>query len=85
MKIQSLCADIAKLGFCELVNVERLPQVLFVHDDNKLEWDSLEQAKAHEPLIRECMVDRPLATLRREFGVHIDVPIEVGFSYKVAH
>lgn len=80
-KVQSFCFDIAGLAGAELLR-ENLPVVLFVHDDFKFEFDSMEEAVAAEPLIRECMIDRPLRKLKEIWGIVPRVPIEIEITHK---
>lgn len=80
-KVQGFTFDFAALalGACHKA---ALPMVAFIHDDIKFEFDSEEEARAHENDIRRCMVDEPLRILREKFGLVVDVPIEVEFTYK---
>ena len=79
--VAGFCFDFAGLAGAELLR-ENLPVVLFVHDDFKFEFDSMEEAIAAEPLIRACMIDRPLRKLKEIWGIELRVPIEIEITHK---
>lgn len=80
-KVQSFCFDIAGLAGRALLHAG-LPVVLFVHDDFKFEFDSMEQALAAEPIIRRCMIDEPLRKLQEIWGIVPSVPLEIEIVHK---
>lgn len=80
-KVQSFStADISLLGLAACWRVG-LPVNYFGHDAIGFEFDSLDQAKDAEALIRRCMLDEPVRVLRDDFNVNLDMPLEIEIDY----
>jgi DNA polymerase-1 len=80
---QSFGHDLTLLSLANC-HAEGLPIVHELHDAILFEMDeftSEEQKLNFEALVRGCMIDRPRATLKAEFGVDLTVPLTVEFKY----
>jgi DNA polymerase-1 len=75
-KVLGLEPDIALLALAEC-HTGGLPINYFGHDAIRFEFPSRVDYDNHKHLIRPCMIDRPLAILRDEFGVNLTVPLEI--------
>jgi DNA polymerase-1 len=84
MLAQSFSGDITWLALANChasglpINHTWYDAVYFELDEFKNEG----QKTQFEETVRDCMVARPLATLREEFGVDLDVPLTIEISYK---
>jgi uracil-DNA glycosylase family 4 len=80
---QSFGHDLTLLSLANC-HAEGLPICHEWHDAIYFEIDEFkndEQKLNFEALVRGCMIDRPIATLRTEFGVDLTVPLTVEFKY----
>lgn len=81
---QSFGHDITLLALAQC-HQEGIPVVLEWHDAIWAEIDEFQddaQKAQFEALVEDCMVRRPLATLEREFGVRVTVPLTIEISYR---
>jgi uracil-DNA glycosylase family 4 len=80
---QSFGHDLTLLSLANC-NAEGLPIVHEWHDAIYFEitefTDDIQKLN-FETLVRGCMIDRPIATLKTEFGVDLTVPLTVEFKY----
>ena len=79
MKVLGLEPDLALLALSACHDAG-LPINGFFHDAISFEFDNRASFEDNKQKIRACMVERPLAILRDEFGVDITVPIDVEFT-----
>lgn len=80
---QSFGHDLTLLSLTNC-NAEGLPIVHEWHDAIYFEIDEFTddaQKLNFETLVRGCMIDRPRATLKAEFGVDLTVPLTIEFKY----
>jgi uracil-DNA glycosylase family 4 len=80
---QSFGHDLTLLGLANC-HEEKLPCVHEWHDAIYFELDEFtddSQKLNFEALVRGCMIDRPIATLKTEFGVDLTVPLTIEFKY----
>ncbi len=78
---QSLGHDLCLLGLANCHGLD-LPIVHELHDALFVELDEDIDRPAFEAAMRECMITKPLATLRKEFGVVLDVPLTIEVTYR---
>ena len=81
MLAQSLSGDITYLALANCHEVG-LPINHTWYDAIYFEIDKTTDKRGFEATVRECMITRPLQTLRDEFGVVLDVPLTVEISYR---
>ncbi len=81
---QSFSGDLTWLALANC-HAEKLPINHTWYDAIYFELDEFKsegQKSRFEETVRDCMITRPLATLKEEFGVTLDVPLTVEISYK---
>lgn len=79
MKVLGLEPDIALLGLAEC-HRQALPINGFFHDAISFEFDNLQAFCDNKEQITRAMIAYPMLVLEAEFGVRIDVPLEVEFT-----
>lgn len=82
-KVLGLEPDIALPGLFFSHQVG-LPVNYFCHDAVGYEFSSLYAAEKTEPVIRECMIHKPVEFLRERFNVILDAPLALEITHREA-